>query len=70
MAVPEHIVDRDRLIELVKQGNTPEQIAEAILMARGREAGMAATATSTHSPAAKTRCTGRPLVCGSFKVAS
>ncbi len=28
MAVPEHIVDRDRLIELVKQGNTPEQIAE------------------------------------------
>ncbi len=28
MAVPEHIVDRDRLIELVRQGNTPEQIAE------------------------------------------
>ncbi len=28
MAVPEHIVDRDRLIELVRQGSTPEQIAE------------------------------------------
>jgi transposase len=28
MAVPEQIVDRDRLIELVRQGNTPEQIAE------------------------------------------
>ena len=28
MAVPELIVDRDRLIELVRQGNTPEQIAE------------------------------------------
>ena len=28
MAVPEIIVDRDRLIELVRQGNTPEQIAE------------------------------------------
>lgn len=28
MAVPEVIVDRDRLIELVQQGNTPEQIAE------------------------------------------
>ena len=28
MAVPEHIVDRDRLIELTRQGNTPEQIAE------------------------------------------
>ena len=29
MAVPELIVDRDRLIELVRQGNTPEQIAES-----------------------------------------
>ena len=28
MSVPEQIVDRDRLIELVQQGNTPEQIAE------------------------------------------
>ena len=28
MAVPENIVDRDRLIDLVRQGNTPEQIAE------------------------------------------
>ena len=28
MAVPEHIVDWDRLIELVRQGSTPEQIAE------------------------------------------
>ena len=28
MAVPEVIVDRDRLIDLVRQGNTPEQIAE------------------------------------------
>ena len=28
MAVPEKIVDRDRLIVLVQQGNTPEQIAE------------------------------------------
>ena len=28
MAVPELIVDRDRLIELIRQGNTPEQIAE------------------------------------------
>ena len=28
MAVPEHIVDRDRLIGLVRQGSTPEQIAE------------------------------------------
>ena len=28
MAVPEQIVDRDRLIELIRQRNTPEQIAE------------------------------------------
>jgi len=28
MAVPENVVDRDRLIDLVCQGNTPEQIAE------------------------------------------
>ena len=28
MSVPEKIVDRDRLIELVRQGSTPEQIAE------------------------------------------
>jgi transposase len=28
MSVPEKVVDRDRLIELVRQGNTPEQIAE------------------------------------------
>lgn len=28
MAVPEIIVDRDHLIELVRQGNTPEQIAK------------------------------------------
>ena len=28
MAVPENVVDRDRLIELVRQGNSPEQISE------------------------------------------
>ena len=28
MSVPEIIVDRDRLIELFRQDNTPEQIAE------------------------------------------
>jgi transposase len=28
MSVPEKVVDRDRLMELVRQGNTPEQIAE------------------------------------------
>ena len=28
MSVPEKVVDRDRLIELVRQGNTPEQISE------------------------------------------
>ncbi len=28
MAVPEIIVNRDRLIELVQKGRTPEQIAE------------------------------------------
>ncbi len=28
MAVPEVIVDRDKLIDLVRQGSTPEQIAE------------------------------------------
>ncbi|MDE2997932.1 MAG: helix-turn-helix domain containing protein [Gemmatimonadota bacterium] len=28
MAVPELIVSRDRLIELVRDGSTPEQIAE------------------------------------------
>ena len=28
MSVPEKVVDRDRLIELVNQGNTPEQIAD------------------------------------------
>ena len=28
MAVPEIIVNRDRLIELVQEGRTPEQIAE------------------------------------------
>ena len=28
MSVPEKVVDRDRLVDLVRQGNTPEQIAE------------------------------------------
>ena len=28
MAVPEHIVSRDRLIECVQDGRTPEHIAE------------------------------------------
>ena len=28
MAVPEHIVDRDSLIELMREGNSPEQIAQ------------------------------------------
>ena len=28
MAVPEYIVSRDRLIELVQEGRTPAQIAE------------------------------------------
>ncbi len=28
MAVPEHIVSRDRLIELVRDGRTPLEIAE------------------------------------------